>query len=110
MGRNKNWRGVIDKPILELLTFGSNLDFGVCDFSSQLGGYGRQKVKNNELLCDLDTDDLREFVKFGTTRLAVVVSQTTPQPSIISESCQRNCGPSQGENQTLFASHDIATS
>ena len=26
-GRYKNWRGVIDKPILELLTFGSNLDF-----------------------------------------------------------------------------------
>ena len=31
MGRCENWRGVIDKPILELLTFGSNLilnDFG----------------------------------------------------------------------------------
>ena len=27
VGRYKNWRGVIDKPILELLTFGSDLDF-----------------------------------------------------------------------------------
>ena len=27
MGRYKNWRGSSDKPILELLTFGSNLDF-----------------------------------------------------------------------------------
>ena len=26
-GRCKNWRGLIDKPILELLTFGSNPDF-----------------------------------------------------------------------------------
>ena len=37
LGRYKNWRGVIDKPILELLTFGSNPDFSdflvrVCDF------------------------------------------------------------------------------
>ena len=28
VGRYKNWRGVIDTPILELLTFGSNPDFG----------------------------------------------------------------------------------
>ena len=28
-GRYKNWRGVIDKPILELLTFGSNPDFKI---------------------------------------------------------------------------------
>ena len=27
VGRCKHWRGSIDKPILELLTFGSNLDF-----------------------------------------------------------------------------------
>ena len=27
VGRYKNWRGSIDKPILELLTFGSNPDF-----------------------------------------------------------------------------------
>ena len=33
VGRYKNWRGVIDKPILELLTFGSNLDF--TDFVSK---------------------------------------------------------------------------
>ena len=26
VGRCKNWRGSIDKPILELLPFGSNLD------------------------------------------------------------------------------------
>ena len=32
VGRCKNWRGVIDKPILELLTFESNLDFS--DFGS----------------------------------------------------------------------------
>ena len=28
VGRYKNWRGSIDKPILELLTFGSHPDFG----------------------------------------------------------------------------------
>ena len=33
VGRYKNWRGVIDKPILELLTFGPNLDFS--DFVSK---------------------------------------------------------------------------
>ena len=27
VGHYKHWRGMIDKPILELLTFGSNLDF-----------------------------------------------------------------------------------
>ena len=32
LGRYKNWRGSIDKPIWELLTFGSNLDFS--DFES----------------------------------------------------------------------------
>ena len=34
MGRLENWQGVIDKPILGLLTFGSNLDF--IDFGSNL--------------------------------------------------------------------------
>ena len=30
VGRDKNWRGWIDKPILELLTCGSNLDLVIC--------------------------------------------------------------------------------
>ena len=34
MGRYKKWRGVIDKPILRLLPFGSNPDFS--DFGSKL--------------------------------------------------------------------------
>ena len=34
MGRFENWRGVIDKPILGLLTFGRNLD--VSEFGSKL--------------------------------------------------------------------------
>ena len=33
VGRYKHWLGLIEKPILELLTFGSNLDF--CDFVSK---------------------------------------------------------------------------
>ena len=37
-GPYKNWRGVIDKPILELLTFGSNLDFS--DFVSKTTHFG----------------------------------------------------------------------
>ena len=38
VGRYKKRRGVIDKPILELLTFGSNLDFS--DFESKLIHFG----------------------------------------------------------------------
>ena len=37
-GRYKNWRGMIDKPILELLTFGSNPDFS--SFGSKLTHFG----------------------------------------------------------------------
>ena len=48
MGRYKNWRGVIDKPILELLTFGRNLDFGESDFGSKT----------------IHVDDLRMFCTF----------------------------------------------
>ena len=38
MGRYKHWRGVIDKPILELLTFGSNPDFS--DFGFKTTHFG----------------------------------------------------------------------
>ena len=38
MGRDKNWRGLIDKPILELLTFGSNPDFS--GFGPKLNHFG----------------------------------------------------------------------
>ena len=39
MGRYKNWRGVIDKPILGLLTFGSNLDFSDFGTKRQIFAY-----------------------------------------------------------------------
>ena len=43
MGRYKNWRGVIDKPILELLTFESNMDFS----GFGVDGASRVAQKNN---------------------------------------------------------------